>query len=180
MESPMSLLRWLGIAGDRSDSDLAHPTGVVRRIGAALDQLEPRQARLLAAFAYLMARVARVDSGVSAEENDRMERLLRERGALPPAQASLVVEMARHESQLFGGTDNLLVSRELDELATREEKLRLLDCMFAVAAADESVSLVEDNEIWRIAKELKLSHRDFIEVRRRYREHLDVLKNLPG
>ena len=52
----------------------------------------------------------------------------------------------------------------------------LLDCLFAIAAAHESISTVEDNEISQIADELRIEHPDFIYVRSKYRDHLSVLK----
>ena len=84
--------------------------------------------------------------------------------------------MAKSQNLLFGGTENYLVTRELNRIASREQKLALLDCLFAVSAADESISTVEDNVIRQIAAELRLEHREFIEVRSRFRDHLAVLK----
>jgi len=54
--------------------------------------------------------------------------------------------------------------------------MALLECLFAVSASDESVSVVEDREIRQIASELKLDHQDFIKVRSAFRDHLAVLK----
>ena len=62
-------------------------------------------------------------------------------------------------------------------MATHEQKLALLDCLFAVSAADTSISTIEDNVIRQIATELRLEHKDFISVRSRYRDHLAVLQD---
>jgi uncharacterized tellurite resistance protein B-like protein len=51
-----------------------------------------------------------------------------------------------------------------------------LDCLFAVAAAHEDISTIEDNEISQIADELRIEHREFISIRSKYRDHLAVLK----
>jgi uncharacterized tellurite resistance protein B-like protein len=80
---------------------------------------------------------------------------------------------------LLGGTENFLVTREFDRIATREQKLALVDCLFAVAAAEDGISTVEDNEIRQIVEELHLDHPDFIAVRSKWKDHLAVLKNLP-
>ena len=45
-----------------------------------------------------------------------------------------------------------------------------------MCAADQSISVQEDNEIRNISQELKLSHEDFIAVRLNYRDYLAVLK----
>jgi len=88
--------------------------------------------------------------------------------------------MAKTQAILFGGTENYLVTREFNRLATREEKLALLRCLFAVSASDDSISVMEDNEIRRIADELRLTHEDFIAARSEFRKYLSVLRKTPG
>ncbi len=105
-----------------------------------------------------------------------MERVVMEHGELSEEQALIVVQMAKSQNLLFGGTENFLVTREMCRIATRAQKLALLDCLFAVSAADESISTAEDSVIRQIATELLLEHADFIGVRSRFREHLAVLK----
>jgi uncharacterized tellurite resistance protein B-like protein len=110
-----------------------------------------------------------------------MEQLVGQRAGLPEEQAILVVQMAKSQNLLFGGTENYLVTKELNRLASREEKLALLDCLFAVSAADESITTSEDSVIRQIADELLLEHRDYIDVRRRFRDRLAVLRPpVPG
>ena len=43
--------------------------------------------------------------------------------------------------------------------------MALLDCLYAVAAAEHLISTVEDNEISQIADELRIEHREFISIR---------------
>ena len=154
-------------------------TDTVRKIVDALDQMEPARARYIAAFAYLLSRVADADLEISPEETRAMERIVIERGGLPPEQAILVVQMAKTQNRLFGGTENFLVTREFNRIATREQKLALLHCLFAVSSADQSISNVEDHEIRNIANELLLTHQDFIDVRLAFRDYLEVLKDPP-
>jgi len=151
-------------------------TETVRKIVQALDRLAPQRAKFIAGFAYLLSRVARADLTISFEETQTMERILKERGGLPEEQAIVVVQMAKTQNILFGSTENFLVSREFRETATHEEKMALLDCLFAVAAADNSISAVEDNEISQIADELRIEHPDFISVRSKYRDLLAVFQ----
>lgn len=172
----MSLLRLLKLnVESRAKSSIE--TETVRKITQALDQMEPAHAKFIAAFAYLLSRVARADLNISPEETRTMERIVMERGGLPEEQAVIVVQMAKTQSILFGGTENYLVSREFNAMANQEEKMALLDCLFAVAAADQSISTIEDNEISQIADELRIGHRDFISIRSKYRGFLAVLKN---
>ncbi len=152
-------------------------TETVRKITEALDRMEPERARYIAAFAYLLGRVARADLNISAQETRVMERIVMEKGGVPEEQAVIVVQIAKSQNILFGATENFLVSREFDRMATQEQKLALIDCLFAVAAADESISTVEDNEVSQIADELRIEHRDYIKVRSGYRQYLAVLKS---
>ncbi len=151
-------------------------TEAVRKITQALDRLEPGRARFVAAFAYLLSRVARADLKISDEETRMMERIVAERGGLPEEQAVIVVQIAKTQNILFGATENYLVSREFNSMATHEEKLAVIDCLFAVAAADNSISTVEDNEVSQIADELRIEHKDYISIRSAYRDYLAVLK----
>lgn len=175
----MSILRFLGLGGSAAATPSAD-TDTVRRIVASLDAMDPARSRWIAAFAYLLCRVARTDLAIGAEEAAAMERLLVERAGLDEAQAVLALEIARHQQVMFGSTENFLVAREFASIATHEQKLVLLDCLYAVSAADESISTAEDNEIVRIAGELQLPREEVVAARGRYREHLAVLKNIPG
>lgn len=138
----------------------------------ALDHLEPDRARVLAAFAFLLGRVAHADQHVSAEETQAMERLVREQGALTQDQAMVVVQLAKTSNLLFGGSANFLVARQFAELATYDERMALMRCLFAVAATDDAISLTEEGEIHRIAKELRIEHKDLIALRVSHQRHL--------
>ena len=169
----MSLLRWLGL--DSRDEQQG-PVDSLGEIEKALTDLEPAQARYLAGFAYILSRVAGADHHISDAESEVMERLVADRGKLPAEQAALVVRIAQTQTQRHRGTEDFIVTREFAALATREQKLALLDCLFAVSSSDSSIRTVEDNEIRRIASELKLEHADFIAVRSAHTSHLEVLR----
>lgn len=152
-------------------------TESVRRIVRSLDQMEPDRARYIATFAYILGRVANADMEVSDEETREMERIVVDRGGLPPEQAVIVVKIAKSQNDLFGGTEDFLVTREFNELADRRQKLQLLDCLYAVSASDEDVSTVEDNEIGKIANELHLTRAELAAARQAYVDYLSVLKD---
>ena len=149
----------------------------IRKIIQSLDQLDPQRARFLAAFAYLLSRVARADLNISDEETKVMEKIVMEHGALSEEQAMLTVQVAKTQNILFGSTENYLVAREFNDIADHNEKMGLLGCIYAVAAADGSISTLEDNEISQIANELRIEHHDLIAVRSRYRNMLAVFQD---
>jgi uncharacterized tellurite resistance protein B-like protein len=177
----VSILKLLGLDRPReSQTAGSAETETVRKIAAALDRLEPERAHFIAAFAYILSRVARADLEIKPEEVRAMERIVMDRAALPEEQAVLVVQIAKTQSILFGATENYLVTREFYRISEPDERRSLIDCLFAVCAADGSISTIEDNEISQIADELKVERRDFIGIRSTYREYLAVLAKPPA
>lgn len=170
------LLNYFGLKDDAPRATSGAETDTVRKIVEELDRMDPERARYVAAFAYVLSRVANADLTITPEETREMERIVAERGGLPREQAILVVQTAKTQNRLFGGAENFLVTREFAKIASREQKLALLDCLFAVSAIDESIVSAEDTEIRKIASEIGLEHADFIGVKTRYREHLEALK----
>ena len=170
----MSVLRFLGL--QESPPQTSAETETVRKITRELDAMEPGQARYVAAFAYILSRVARADLIISDEETAAMEELVAQHGGLSAEQAVLVVQMAKTQNVLFGATEDFLVTREFNRIASHRQKLELLHCLFGVSAADDTISGGEDNAIRQIARELGLDHHEFIEVRLKFRDHLSFLK----
>ncbi|HVP66500.1 MAG TPA: TerB family tellurite resistance protein [Anaeromyxobacteraceae bacterium] len=169
----MSILEWLGLApahGGDGDPD------AIRRIERELDSMDPARARYLALFAFLLARVADVDLNVTDAETREMEKLVEEKGGLPPPQAALVVAIAKAENRLFGATQNFLAAREFRDLASDDRKRELLDCLFAVAAADGAISVAEEEAIREISRELLLGNDEYLAIRGNWRDYRAVLK----
>lgn len=172
----MSISAFLEKFKQQTKKEPASQTETVRKIVAALDSMEPSRAKYLAAFAYILSRVARADMNISEAETKKMEQLIVQLSGLPEEQAILVVQIAKSQATLFGGTENFLVTAEFSKMASQEEKLSLLRCLFAVASADENISNVEEQTIKLIVNELYLKHDDFIAARLAYRDYLSVLK----
>jgi uncharacterized tellurite resistance protein B-like protein len=166
-----SIRAWLGIDDSEKKEDAP-----LRETLEALDHLEPDRARHLAAFAYLLGRVAYADQHVSLEETRAMESLVSDHGQLSQDQAMVVVQLAKTSNLLFGGTANYVVAREFSATATYDEKLALMRCLFAVSATDESISTAEESEIHRIANELRIDHPDLVALRVAHQRHLPGLK----
>ena len=167
-----SLRSWLGVDAPERAQDLAP----LRETLDALDHMEPARARFLAAFAYLLGRVAHADQHVSPEETRAMEALVRQEGHLSEDQAMVVTQLAKTSNLLFGGTANFLVAREFTDMASYEQKLDLMRCLFAVSATDESISLAEEGEIHKIAKELGINQPDLVTLRVAHQRHLPGMK----
>src|SRR5262245_30640019 len=173
----MSILKFFGLDPEQPvHASTTGETETVRKIVKKLDNIPEDQARYIAAFAYLLSRAARADLNVSEDETAVMERIVVKEGGLPEELAPIVVQMAKTQNQLFGATENYLVTREFERIATHEQKLALLECLFAVTAADEDITGVEDSVVKQISEELKLSRDDYINARSRFKQHLSVFK----
>jgi uncharacterized tellurite resistance protein B-like protein len=162
-----SIRSWLGL-----DSAETQDIAPLRETLDALDHLEPERARYLAAFAYLLGRIAHADHVVSAGETSAMETLVREQGQLSIEQAMVVVQLAKTSNRLFGGTANFLIAREFSTLATYDQKLALMRCLFAVSSTDQAISTAEEGELYRIAKELLIDPPDLLALRLAHQRHL--------
>jgi uncharacterized tellurite resistance protein B-like protein len=173
----MSILELLGFR--RGDSRAASgETETVRTIVRELESLPPESARYLAAFAFILARVANADLEISEKETRRMEQIVQRTGHLTDEQARLAVSLAKARHQVEGGTESFLVTREFRQIATREQCRELLDCLFAVSAADDSISGIEETQIRQITSELGLEPGDLAEVRARWAGQREILRRL--
>jgi uncharacterized tellurite resistance protein B-like protein len=176
---PLSfLLRWLG-GDDASRRDGGAETDTIRRIAARLERLPPERARFLAAFAYVLARVAHADLKISETETSAMEQAVAGVAGLAPEETALAVEIAKGQARLLGGTENYVVTRRFRELSQREERVKLVECLYAVAAADGTISIAESAEIARISEELGFLPSEAVAIRAPWRDRLAEVQGMP-
>ena len=162
MEAALSFIRrFLGV-GPASPSSTDPDS--VQAISARLAALPSERARYLAAYAYVLARVAYADQQLHPDELTRIRALLVERGGLDEDQASLVADLAGSESSDRGGTQDNVVPRLLASLA----------------AADGTIEVSEEDEVRRIARQLGFHDSQFFDALARYRELRSVLRGMPG
>ncbi|HEY4226828.1 MAG TPA: TerB family tellurite resistance protein [Candidatus Limnocylindrales bacterium] len=156
----MSMRRFLGGAGVPGDSVEArvdsNDTETVRRIARQLEALPIEKARFLASFAYILTRAAAADLDISTAESEAIEKLVAEHGGLTEAQATLVSQIARHQSLLYGGTEDYLVTRQFKDLSTEVDRIALLRCCYLVGAADDTITSQESDTLQEIASELDI------------------------
>jgi uncharacterized tellurite resistance protein B-like protein len=180
MEDAMSILKWLGVVPSDDGDDRAGWPDAVRELASKLDELSPEEARRLAAFALVLARAARADMEVEPEEIAEIASIVRSESGLSADRAELVAEMAAHRNQLLGAGQDYLATREYRQLSDRDQRLQLLRCLFAVTAADHSISLAEEDELRQVASELGLELADYTSIRSEFRDKREVLRGLGG
>ena len=148
----------------------------LRRIAGELDAMPVDDRRYIAGFAYVLARAAHADLEISPVELAYMEKAVVEVGHIPAAQAVLVVEMARNMAELYGATDDYVVTRAFAQNSTREQRERLLRTAFAVGAADDSITAAESAELNEIGKELGFRSDEVDEIRNEFRDQLAAIQ----
>jgi uncharacterized tellurite resistance protein B-like protein len=165
----MSLLRFLGLGRARGDEQ---ESATIRRIAGELEHLPPEQAKYLAAFAYVLARIANADLSIDASETAEMERIVSAIAGLTGPEAALVVQIAQSQARNLGGTQDYLVTRQFRLLASREQRADMLACLYAVAAADGTIRGEESAEIAKIGEELGFTRAEANSLRAQYRDKL--------
>jgi len=188
----MSLKKFLGFGSGPDESEAHHVTAeeavasvvttndttTVRRIIAELGELPIETRRYLAGFAYVLSRAAHSDLDITAEESNAMEKVLIDVGKLPEAQAVLVVEIAKNQSELYSGTEDFLVTREFAGRATDEQKRAAVESCFAVVASDHAITSAEYAELTEISDELGLNRDELNVIRNKYKDNLTAIQQM--
>jgi uncharacterized tellurite resistance protein B-like protein len=145
-------------------------------VHAHLAHLPRERAELVAAFAGLLMRVAHADQGVSAAEDAALRRLVREHAGLGPSESEAVAALVTSHAQSITGIDYALLTRAMNEYASPDDKLHLVECLYAIATADDLVSVVEDDQIAAVGRALMLPRAPMLEIRARHRDRLEVVQ----
>jgi len=174
------VLRLLEVLGITHDAPPTSKGTLHARLAAQLGRLGASRVEALTAFAGLLARAAFGDSNVSPAEKDAMAVCLREQAALRETDAELVADIACQAAEALNGVEDYLLTRAFNDHAGEAEKCALLECAYAVAAADGLITDAEDEEIKRIAKALLVPRTELLRIREPYRDRLAVLRDLPG
>ena len=138
-----------------------------RRIGT--ERITP-EVRRLCALGGLMGIVAQADGEIDRREMEEIRRQLRLRNHFDPE--SLEVLMTIIEEESVRGLDRRSLISEYADTATFEERVHLLDLLFAVASADQALTHMELEELRGIASALGLSHRQYIDAKVRSRDRV--------
>jgi uncharacterized tellurite resistance protein B-like protein len=108
----------------------------------------------------LMARVSRTDPSSSEEEHAAIAQALQAYWPISADVARIAAEATLSGVSL--DVDPLRLAQELLDITTEDERARLIDALFVVAAADGFVSQAELNEIGSIASFLYVPRKVFI------------------
>jgi uncharacterized tellurite resistance protein B-like protein len=111
----------------------------------------------------LMATIAHVDDHFDAAEKKALKRCLIDQFALKGKELTLLFDVV--EEQARQGFDFYEVAKELNRVASFNDRTHLMECLFEVSIADGEMAHDEAEEIRRITKALRIPHKTFIECK---------------
>ncbi len=130
-------------------------------------QITPEMHRL-ALLGGLMGIVAHADHDIDERELAEIQRQLSVWGSFDEDALALLIAIIREES--VRGLDRHRLIAEYSGDANLEDRVALLDMLFAVAAADGALTHVELEELRAISSALHLSHRQYVGAKLRVKE----------
>jgi uncharacterized tellurite resistance protein B-like protein len=128
-----------------------------------------REQELALATAVLLVEVARADFSEDEVEIDAVAELLEAHLGLSRAEAKDLVDEARQKAERTASLQAF--TRQLHEEISLEEKHAIVEMLWRVALADDTLDKHEDHLIRKVAGLLYVSHRDLIRIRNRVSGH---------
>lgn len=155
----------------------------VKRYGKLYDslqvefpELEEKQLITMSCIAGLMARVAYTDFHLEESEVKAMQQVLSDWKISDAIDQSKVVQMAIDHIKDMAGLENHLYVHPLKTILSKEERYKVLQSLFLIAASDGQVENIESVEIKVICQGLELSPQHFISARAEVLEFINALK----
>lgn len=124
------------------------------------------------AAAVLLLEVSRADFEISEQEKAAIEKILTTQFELDKNEATALLQyvITEHEQYTSAHPFIRLLNEELDQAS----KLNLLEGLWRVAYIDGVLDKYEEYHIRKIADWLYLSHADFIRVKHKIMQELDI------
>jgi uncharacterized tellurite resistance protein B-like protein len=135
-----------------------------RRVGT--DRITP-EVRRICVLGGLMGLVAQADGNIDPRELEEIRNQLTMRNNFDAESLEILMSIIEEES--VRGLDRASLISEYSAYATFEERVALLDLLFGVAAADQTPTYPELEELRGISAALGLSHRQYIDAKVRAR-----------
>jgi len=131
---------------------------------------------LTSCIAGLMARVAYIDFDLDENEVIQMKKNMGQWKIADNIDQEQVVQMAVDHIIELAGLENHLYVHPLKSFLNKDERYKVLQSLFLIAASDGSVDNIESEEIKLICKGLELSNQHFIAARAEVVEFINALR----
>ena len=130
---------------------------------------------ITACLAGMLARIAYVDFDLDPNEKDRIKKALEEVVELSSVEAEVITSVTIAHIKELSGLENHCYSHPISEKLSVQQRYKIVELLFTIAAADGSVSEQESEEIRTITKSLLLVHKHFIAARAKVMDKLACL-----
>jgi uncharacterized tellurite resistance protein B-like protein len=124
------------------------------------------------ATAVLLFDVMRADSDISDAERAQTMSTLRQHFAL--SEEALAQLMAQAEQTAKKANDYFNVTSSMNDAFTQAQKIQVIEFMWQVAYADESIEAHEHHLISKIAGLLHVTHGEYIAAKMRAKESMQI------
>lgn len=130
---------------------------------------ENRERELQIATAVLLVEVARADFSEDEVEIEAVGDLLKSHLGLSRDDLATLIDEAQRQADHAASLQAF--TRQLHEELSLDEKHRIIELLWRVALADETLDKHEDHLIRKVAGLLYISHGDLIRIRNRVTDH---------
>lgn len=132
-------------------------------LGQETESTIPLERRLQMASAALMVEMLHVDEQVTAEEDEKLRQLLRQRFNLDNSEIESLIDLAHNEKH--DATDYYQFTSLLNTHYSQQQKIDLVEDLWQLAYADHELDKYEEHLIRRLAELLHVPHHDFIRTK---------------
>ncbi len=123
----------------------------------------PLERRLQMATAALMVEMLHVDEKVTAEEDEKLRHILKQRFMLDTGEIEALINLAHNEKH--EATDYYAFTSLLNEHYTQQQKIKLVEDLWQLAYADGDLDKYEEHLLRRLTDLLHVPHQDFIRTK---------------
>jgi uncharacterized tellurite resistance protein B-like protein len=167
--------RWLRSEAPREE--LSGGGALHATVAGELSGADAETVAVVTSITGLLGIVAYADRNYSVAEEARVRQELGRVSGMTAAGVEAICKTLRQHIVEISAVQMPRYTRALRELGDEELRREVLGALIDLAAADESISLVETNLLRQITKSLGLSQNDYVELQERHRHHLQSLKS---
>ncbi|MBN2526637.1 MAG: TerB family tellurite resistance protein [Deltaproteobacteria bacterium] len=147
------------------------------RISQLGEQLSDTDLKKVTATAGLYGRIAYADTEITPDEVEKIKSILATDTGLSKKSSAIVTTLMLENKVELLTLEEHFYTRLANECMTVDEKKSLLKKMFQIAAADGTICLEEENQLYGVASHLKLSRQEIVELKREFKEYLSVFQS---
>lgn len=169
-------MNFLKFFGNNYNEHETRYNDLFKELSKTFPDLEEKELVIASCISGLLARVAYVDFHLDPKEVEEMDNLIQGFDFNLNIDSAVLANMAITHIKDMAGLDNHLYVHPLREILSQDERYKVLQSLFLVAASDGNVDNLESEEIRIICKGLELSNQHFTVARAEVAKYIGALK----